>query len=116
MKLYFILVSPFDFHRFCLQMLFIAVKNLPRQIKKKANASRLKFYSVAPITRLLLEECFVLDLLLPIDKIRRVSECCIFLRKNLPLPLLWGKQEFRRTDFGSRLLAAEGEGGEDRCG
>ncbi len=22
-----------------------------------------------------------------------------------------GKQEFRRTDFGSRLLAAEGEGG-----
>ncbi len=29
-----------------------------------------------------------------------------------------GKQEFRRTDFGSRLLAAEGEGGggEDRCG
>ncbi len=34
------------------------------------------------------------------------------------------KQEFRRTDFGSRLLAAEGErvegsdseGGEDRCG
>ncbi len=23
-----------------------------------------------------------------------------------------GKQEFRRTDFGSRLLAAEGEGGE----
>ncbi len=25
-----------------------------------------------------------------------------------------GKQEFRRTDFGSRLLAAEGEGGEDR--
>jgi hypothetical protein len=38
---------------------------------------------------------------------------------------MWvGKQEFRRTDFGSRLLAAEGEGGggsegeggEDRCG
>jgi hypothetical protein len=27
-----------------------------------------------------------------------------------------GKQEFRRKDFGSRLLAAEGEGGEDRCG
>jgi len=29
-----------------------------------------------------------------------------------------GKQEFRRTDFGSRLLATEGEGGggEDRCG
>jgi hypothetical protein len=29
-----------------------------------------------------------------------------------------GKQEFRRTDFGSGLLAAEGEGGggEDRCG
>jgi len=35
-----------------------------------------------------------------------------------------GKQEFRRTDFDSRLLAAEGEGGrgsegdgkEDRCG
>ncbi len=26
------------------------------------------------------------------------------------------KQEFRRTDFGSRLLAAEGGGGEDRCG
>ncbi len=24
---------------------------------------------------------------------------------------LLGKQEFRRTDFGSRLLAAEGEGG-----
>ncbi len=23
----------------------------------------------------------------------------------------FGKQEFRRTDFGSRLLAAEGEGG-----
>ncbi len=29
---------------------------------------------------------------------------------------LTGKQEFRRTDFGSRLLAAEGEGEEDRCG
>jgi hypothetical protein len=28
----------------------------------------------------------------------------------------YGKQEFRRTDFGSRLLMAEGEGGEDRCG
>ncbi len=36
----------------------------------------------------------------------------------------YGKQDFRRTDFGSRLLAAEGEGGggregegaEDRCG
>jgi hypothetical protein len=35
-----------------------------------------------------------------------------------------GKQDFRRTGFGSRLLAAEGEGGggsegergEDRCG
>jgi hypothetical protein len=35
-----------------------------------------------------------------------------------------GKQEFRRTDFGSRLLAtedegrggSEGEGGENRCG
>jgi hypothetical protein len=33
-----------------------------------------------------------------------------------------GKQEFRLTDFGSRLLAAEGErdsegeGAEDRCG
>ncbi len=35
-----------------------------------------------------------------------------------------GKQEFRRTDFGSRLLAAEGEagrgsegeGGDKRCG
>ncbi len=26
------------------------------------------------------------------------------------------KQEFRRTDFGSRLLAAEGEGGEGQCG
>ncbi len=26
------------------------------------------------------------------------------------------KQDFRRTDFGSRLLAAEGEGAEDRCG
>jgi hypothetical protein len=25
--------------------------------------------------------------------------------------LIDGKQEFRRTDFGSRLLAAEGEGG-----
>ncbi len=25
-----------------------------------------------------------------------------------------GKQEFRRTDFGSRLLAAEGEGGGGR--
>jgi hypothetical protein len=24
-----------------------------------------------------------------------------------------GKQEFRRTDFGSRLLAAEGEGGSE---
>jgi hypothetical protein len=27
-----------------------------------------------------------------------------------------GKKGFRRTDFGSRLLAAEGEGGEGRCG
>jgi hypothetical protein len=26
------------------------------------------------------------------------------------------KQVFRRTDFGSRLLAAEGEGGEGQCG
>jgi hypothetical protein len=32
------------------------------------------------------------------------------------MTLLIGKQEFRRTDFGNRLLAAEGEGGEDRCG
>jgi hypothetical protein len=29
--------------------------------------------------------------------------------------LVNGKQEFRRTDFGSRLLAGEDEGGEDRC-
>jgi hypothetical protein len=28
----------------------------------------------------------------------------------------WGKQEFRRTDFGSRLLAAEGEGGRAQSG
>jgi len=27
-----------------------------------------------------------------------------------------GKQKFRRTDFGSRLLAAEGEEGEGKCG
>jgi len=26
-------------------------------------------------------------------------------------PFLRGKQEFRRTNYGSRLLAAEGEGG-----
>jgi len=26
-----------------------------------------------------------------------------------------GKQEFRRMDFDSRVLAAEGEVGEDRC-
>jgi hypothetical protein len=35
-------------------------------------------------------------------------------RKSLETFL--GKQEFRRTDFGSRLLAAEGEGAEGRCG
>jgi hypothetical protein len=37
---------------------------------------------------------------------------------------IFGKQDFRRTDFGSRLLAAEGKGGggsesegaEGRCG
>jgi hypothetical protein len=27
-----------------------------------------------------------------------------------------GRQEFCRTDFGSRLLAAEGEEGEGQCG
>jgi hypothetical protein len=35
---------------------------------------------------------------------------------NLDLAALMGKQEFRRTDFGSRLLAAEGEGGEEQRG
>jgi hypothetical protein len=39
-----------------------------------------------------------------------------FLRIDEQIPLSFeinsiGKQEFRRTDFGSRLLAAEGEGG-----
>jgi hypothetical protein len=45
-------------------------------------------------------------------------------RLTTPPPPPVGKQEFRRTDFGSRLLEAEGEGGvgnedesaEDRCG
>jgi hypothetical protein len=39
-----------------------------------------------------------------------------FSRRHWIIPrilvhILFGKQEFRRTDFGSRLLAAEGEGG-----
>ncbi len=47
-------------------------------------------------------------------------------RPGLMFTSFIGKQDFRRTDFGSRLLAAEGEGGggsegegegaEDRCG
>ncbi len=44
--------------------------------------------------------------------------------ESIVLGCLDGKQEFRRTDFGSRLLAADGEGGggskgegkEERCG
>ncbi len=32
------------------------------------------------------------------------------------LRIFHGKQEFRRTDFVSRLLAAEGKGGEGQCG
>jgi hypothetical protein len=46
------------------------------------------------------------------------------INRSRPLGSAIGKQDFRRTDFGSRLLAAEGEGGvgsegegvEDRCG
>jgi hypothetical protein len=34
------------------------------------------------------------------------------ITNNIPWDM--GKQEFRRTDFGSRLLAAEGEGGGGR--
>jgi hypothetical protein len=45
-----------------------------------------------------------------------VISCCVLLQQLKYILLLEraqrppGKQEFRRTDFGSRLLAAEGEG------
>jgi hypothetical protein len=57
-----------------------------------------------------------------------VLEFCYCLKTKIISKIKWymqpGKQEFRRTDFGSRLLAtedegrggSEGEGGENRCG
>ncbi len=43
---------------------------------------------------------------------RLLHECSTFLNP-LERPRTTGKQEFRRTDFGSRLLAAEGEEGSE---
>ncbi len=39
-----------------------------------------------------------------------------YISRSISTKRSTGKQEFCRKDFGTRLLAAEGEEGEDRCG
>jgi hypothetical protein len=68
--------------------------------------------------------CPELQLGIVVGKISGFRNCLRTAPYTARWGILSGKQDFRRTDFGSRLLAAEGEGGGDsesegpegRCG
>jgi hypothetical protein len=65
---------------------------------------------------------FIFNHLHPVFVKHEIKEVLKIKGRKFGSPLQMEKQEFRRTDFGSRLLAAEGEGAggsegaEDRYG
>jgi hypothetical protein len=63
---------------------------------------------------------FIRNIKMLVSKIKYVRSLNYNVREREHFQMLIdfraGKQDFRRTDFGSRLLAAEGEGGGDSEG